>query len=98
MDDIECLPFNSPAVATGTATIPDLNASCTAVGYTNSHSHPTENPFQPTFPGDTAVVVTEVNSTGTGLIFSTFLGGSGSRTTGPGGHGYRHQHRCERVY
>ncbi|MFX0092197.1 MAG: SBBP repeat-containing protein [Candidatus Hodarchaeota archaeon] len=46
-------------------------------GYTTSSDYPTVNAFQSTFGGGTGdCFVTKLNATGTGLVFSTYLGGS----------------------
>lgn len=48
-------------------------------GYTNSLNFPTLNPFQVTRSGNTNdVLVTKLNSSGSALIYSTYLGGNGS--------------------
>ena len=46
-------------------------------GYTNSSDFPTEGPYQ-TAQGNMDAFVTKLNSEGNGLVFSTYLGGSGS--------------------
>jgi hypothetical protein len=45
------------------------------VGYTGSTDYPQVNGNQPNTPG-TDVVVTKLNQTGTGLVYSTYLGGN----------------------
>lgn len=50
-------------------------------GSTTSANFPTTpGSFMPTFPGGTAAFVTKLNSIGTALLFSTFLGGTGEQT------------------
>ena len=55
-------------------------------GFTSSTDFPTQNPESPTAPGDTttlgAAFVSELNPTGTTLLYSTYLGGSGNGTFG----------------
>ncbi|MFX0093682.1 MAG: SBBP repeat-containing protein [Candidatus Hodarchaeota archaeon] len=46
-------------------------------GQTTSHNFPLMNPNQNTFGGTGDVFVTKLNATGSGLVFSTYLGGSG---------------------
>jgi hypothetical protein len=48
-------------------------------GYTDSTNFPTMNPLQPTFGGGNSdAFVTKFNPNGSALIYSTYLGGSGS--------------------
>jgi hypothetical protein len=47
------------------------------VGYTYSPDFPTVNPFQAALNGPFDAFVTKLNATGTGLDYSTYLGGSG---------------------
>lgn len=55
---------------------PDGNAYVT--GWTESADFPiTENAFQPNFAGFTDVFVTKLKADGSGLLFSTYLGGPG---------------------
>lgn len=49
-------------------------------GSTTSSNFPLENPIQPTFSGVSDAFVTKINSTGTGFIYSTYLGGSSGDT------------------
>ncbi|QHT63263.1 DUF11 domain-containing protein [Paenibacillus lycopersici] len=50
-------------------------------GSTTSTNFPTTpSSFMPVFPGGTAAFVTKLNSTGTALLFSTYLGGTGEQT------------------
>jgi hypothetical protein len=59
-------------------------------GYTHSSDFPvTDNAFQTQFAGSGTIgnaFVTELNAAGTGLVYSTFLGGSGSNGTGDFGN------------
>lgn len=62
----------APAVAVDSA----FNAY--VAGTTNSADFPTLTPYQGTLKGATNVFVSKFNSAGTGLYFSTYLGGSGT--------------------
>lgn len=56
-------------------------------GLTQSTKFPTMNPISGTVPGDITLgtaFVTELNPTGTALVYSTYLGGSGNGTFGDG--------------
>jgi beta-propeller repeat-containing protein len=46
-------------------------------GYTFSIDFPTRNPFQPENAGGADAFVTRLNAEGSGLVYSTYLGGSG---------------------
>jgi hypothetical protein len=57
----------------------DGSGSAYVTGYTSSTNyHITTGAFQTTNGGDRDVFVTKLNATGTGLMYSTYLGGSGS--------------------
>lgn len=45
-------------------------------GYTDSANFPTLSPIQPTKSGADDVFVTKINSTGTSLVYSTYIGGN----------------------
>jgi hypothetical protein len=47
-------------------------------GYTTSTNFPTVNAIQPALGGGSDAFVTKVNPLGTGLVYSTYLGGSGN--------------------
>jgi len=47
-------------------------------GWTSSTDFPTQNPFQPSNHGGSNVFVTKIDPSGTSLVYSTYLGGSGS--------------------
>jgi hypothetical protein len=47
-------------------------------GETTSNDFPTKNPLQPTNGGSTDVFVAKINAAGSALVYSTYLGGSGS--------------------
>jgi len=46
-------------------------------GYTQSTNFPVANPFRPANAGATDAFVTRFNAAGSGLVYSTYLGGSG---------------------
>jgi Beta-propeller repeat len=54
----------------------DLAGNAYVTGDTASTDFPTENPFQSTLSGTQDAFVTKVNSTGSGLVYSTYLGGT----------------------
>jgi len=47
-------------------------------GYTASANFPTMNPLQPSSGGGTDAFVSELNTSGSALVYSTYLGGSGA--------------------
>jgi len=51
-------------------------------GGTSSIDFPTQNPIQRTNAGDKDIFITKVNSSGSALIYSTYLGGSGEDAYG----------------
>jgi hypothetical protein len=55
----------------------DSNGSAYVTGCTNSSDFPTVNPYQ-TYKGSVDIFVTKLNSAGDGLVFSTYLGGTGA--------------------
>jgi hypothetical protein len=55
----------------------DASGNAFVVGTTASSNFPTHNPLQP-YGGNTDTFVAEINPTGTGLIYCTFLGGKGT--------------------
>jgi hypothetical protein len=59
----------------------DSSGNAVVAGFTSSPNYPVHNAFQPTmtgvnYPND--AVVTKLNSTGTALVYSTYLGGANS--------------------
>jgi len=64
----------------GYAIAVDSNKDAYIAGVTNSSNFPTKGPEQSTNAGNGDAFVTEVNSTGTALLYSTYIGGSGSDT------------------
>jgi hypothetical protein len=49
-------------------------------GYTNSNDFPLKNPLQSTLKGGWDGFISKLNPTGTALVYSTYLGGSGDDT------------------
>jgi hypothetical protein len=56
----------------------DSSGDAYVSGWTGMTNFPTKNPIQATLAGDENVFVTTLNSSGSGLLFSTYLGGSSS--------------------
>ncbi|GAC1446143.1 MAG: SBBP repeat-containing protein [Pyrinomonadaceae bacterium] len=54
----------------------DAAGNAIVTGYTGSNDFPVLNALQPASGGGTDVFITKLNASGTGLIFSTYLGGS----------------------
>ncbi|HKP53573.1 MAG TPA: SBBP repeat-containing protein [Chloroflexia bacterium] len=54
----------------------DSNNNVYVTGYTNSSNFPTANPIQATNRGSNDAFVTKLNSSGSALVYSTYLGGS----------------------
>jgi uncharacterized repeat protein (TIGR01451 family) len=61
----------------GTAIAVDSSGDAYITGRTESADFPTFNPFQAMYGGGADAFVSALNATGTALIYSTFLGGSG---------------------
>jgi hypothetical protein len=55
----------------------DFAGNAYVTGNTNSTNFPTANPLQPTNSGYYDAFVTKLNPTGSALVYSTYLGGSG---------------------
>ncbi len=55
----------------------DAAGQATLVGGTNSPDFPTANAIQPALAGSTDAFIARLSSDGSGLVFSTYLGGSG---------------------
>jgi Bacterial Ig-like domain (group 3)/Beta-propeller repeat len=55
----------------------DSSDDAYVAGVTESTNFPTMNPLQPTFGGAIDAFVSKVNSSGSTLVYSTYLGGSG---------------------
>lgn len=62
----------------GAAIALDANGDAYLTGWTNSTAFPTKNPIQATNAGGFEAFVTTLNPSGLSLLFSTYLGGSGS--------------------
>ena len=59
----------------------DAAGNAYVTGYTNSTDFPTYHPLQAAFSGGVNdVFVTKVNAAGNGIVYSTYLGGSGSES------------------
>jgi hypothetical protein len=58
----------------------DRQGDAYLAGVTNSANYPVQNPLQAANAGGYDVIVSELNSAGTALVFSTYLGGSGDET------------------
>ena len=58
----------------------DRMGNATIVGYTLSSDFPTAEPVQGTYGGSQDAFVTRLNASGIGLLYSTYLGGTGSDT------------------
>jgi hypothetical protein len=57
----------------------DSSGSAYVTGWTTSTNFPTMNPLQPTYGGDPYdAFVAQLNPTGSALVYSTYLGGSGN--------------------
>ncbi len=60
----------------GQAIVVDSTGQATITGWTNSSNYPTTSgAYDETFNGEFDVFVTKINSAGTALVYSTFLGG-----------------------
>ena len=65
-------------IEVGTGIAVDGSGNAFVAGVTDSTDFPTANAFQPGYGGGTQdVFVTKLNSSGTALVYSTYLGGSG---------------------
>lgn len=53
----------------------DTQGNAYVAGYTNSTDFPTLNPYQDSFAGGYDIFITKIASTGSSLIYSTYLGG-----------------------
>ncbi len=54
----------------------DASGAAYIMGYTESPDFPTLNPYQGTFQGSYDAFVTKLSSSGTSLVYSTYLGGN----------------------
>jgi len=55
----------------------DSTGSIYVAGYTMSYDFPTQNPIQGSKAGNYDAFITKINASGTALVYSTYLGGSG---------------------
>jgi len=60
----------------GSAIAVDSSGNAYVTGYTQSTDFPTKNPYQGTNSGSRDVFITKLSSSGRGLTYSTYLGGS----------------------
>ncbi|MDP3000262.1 MAG: SBBP repeat-containing protein [Bryobacterales bacterium] len=60
----------------------DASGNAHIAGYTNSVAFPTISAAQAAFGGSTDAFAAKLNTTGTALVYSTFLGGSSNDTAG----------------
>lgn len=58
----------------------DSSGNAYVMGGTDSTDFPTMNPFQAKNAGGSDAFVTKLNATGSGLVYSTYLGGSGNES------------------
>jgi hypothetical protein len=68
----------SHAESAGTSIAVDANGDAHVTGWTNSTTFPTHNALQTTNAGGLDAFVTVLNPTGSGLLFSSYFGGSGN--------------------
>ncbi len=61
----------------GFAIAVDASGNACVTGYTSSSDFPVKNPLSPNLQGHSDAFVTKINSSGTALVYSTYLGGSG---------------------
>ena len=55
----------------------DSAGNAYVTGVTSSSDFPTQNPLQPLYKGNQDAFVAKLNPTGSALVYSTYLGGSG---------------------
>ncbi|MCI0722902.1 MAG: choice-of-anchor D domain-containing protein [Acidobacteria bacterium] len=66
----------------GTGIAVDTTGNAYVTGYTHSGNFPTASPLQAVIAGQSDVFVTKFNAAGSGLVYSTYLGGADFDTTG----------------
>jgi PKD repeat protein len=66
------------AYETGYAIVVDSTGAAYSIGHTYSSEFPPANAYQGSYAGNTDGFVTKLGSTGSGIIYSTYLGGTGS--------------------
>ncbi len=69
------LDGSSPSAATALAV--DANGSAYVTGFTSAYNFPTASPEQNVNAGGNEVFVAKLNVAGTGLVYCTYIGGSG---------------------
>jgi hypothetical protein len=69
---------------TGYGIAVDSSGCAYVTGYTTSADFPILNPIQPSLLGQGQVFVSKLDSSGSALIYSTYLGGTGGDNTGRG--------------
>ena len=62
----------------------DSSGNAYVVGWTDSTDFPTASPLQPAYGGSSDTFVAKLNPAGSALVYSTYLGGSGSDLPGVG--------------
>ena len=60
----------------------DTSGNAYVTGLTDSSDFPLVSPLQSSFNGSTTAFVSKINAAGNGLVYSTFLGGSGDNDQG----------------
>ena len=56
----------------------DISGNCYVTGFTTSANFPTKNPIQSQLAGGVDTFVLKLNRTGTALVYSTYIGGTGT--------------------
>jgi hypothetical protein len=56
----------------------DASGNAYVTGHTGAIDFPTENPLQPELGGSTDVFISKLNASGSALVYSTYIGGSGA--------------------
>ena len=71
-------PIAGSAFSGATAVAVDSNGSAYVAGFTSATNFPTANAAQPHLSGNTDGFLAKVDATGSQLVYSTYLGGSGT--------------------
>ena len=61
--------------------VADSDGNAYVTGWTSASNFPVYHAFQPTFGGAFDAFLTKLNPTGSALVYSTFLGGSGEENS-----------------